>query len=91
MDEFLERSNKMTDKIIETVLFVLLILVVGWLLMIMVNRIMVHRKKINKFTLLMCKILGWHYVVDYDSKTYGTCAICGKDKLLQDSQGNWFE
>ena len=91
MDELLERSNKMIDKIVTIILFVLFILAIGWLLTIIINRIMVHRKKINRFTLFMCKILGWHYVVDYDSKTYGTCAICGKNKLLQDSQGNWFE
>ena len=50
--------------------------------------------KIKLFRKLFHDILGWHKPIDEigfnGCSLTSKCKICGK-KILQDSQGNWFE
>lgn len=48
----------------------------------------------SKFRKFLCNVLGWHKPKDevyFDGCSFvSVCRFCGK-KILQDSQGNWFE
>ena len=50
-------------------------------------------KKINLFRWFLCNVLGWHKPdnsIRHDGASYtARCKYCGQ-RIMQDSQGNWF-
>jgi hypothetical protein len=74
-----------------TIWHVIIIAVVGGFCAIMFSLLIIDR--FSKST-WFCRVMGWHKApadgVGFDGCSFnGTCPRCGQ-RVMQDSQGNWF-